>query len=44
MVGAGLFGAFVTLLVFAFRDEEEVEISAEKVAQFERHYNVETVL
>ena len=27
MAVLGLFGAFVTLLVFAFRDEEEIEIS-----------------
>jgi cytochrome o ubiquinol oxidase subunit 1 len=42
MVGVGLFGAFATLLVFAFRDEEEVEIPAELVAQFDLRHKVET--
>jgi cytochrome o ubiquinol oxidase subunit I len=32
----GLFGAFVTLLVFAFRDREEFEIPAATIAQFDR--------
>jgi cytochrome o ubiquinol oxidase subunit I len=41
MVGLGLLGAFVTLLVFAFRDEEEVEIPAEQIAQFERRHQAE---
>jgi cytochrome o ubiquinol oxidase subunit I len=33
----GLLGVFATLLVFAFRDGEEIEISAEQIARFERH-------
>ena len=33
MVGLGLVGAFVTLLAFAFRNEEEVEIPAEQIAR-----------
>jgi cytochrome o ubiquinol oxidase subunit 1 len=37
----GLCGVFATLLVFAFRDEEEVEISAEQIARFERHSGTE---
>jgi cytochrome o ubiquinol oxidase subunit I len=38
MATLGLFGAFVTLLAFAFRHEEEVEIPAAQVARFEgRH-------
>jgi cytochrome o ubiquinol oxidase subunit 1 len=37
----GLFGVFATLLVFAFRDEEEIEISAEQIARFERHARTE---
>jgi cytochrome o ubiquinol oxidase subunit I len=37
LVILGLFGVFTTLLVFAFRDEEEIEISAEQIARFERH-------
>ncbi|GGF25583.1 cytochrome ubiquinol oxidase subunit I [Aliidongia dinghuensis] len=34
MVGLGLFGAFVTTLVFAWRDVHELEIPAEEVASF----------
>jgi cytochrome o ubiquinol oxidase subunit 1 len=41
MVGVGLVGAFVTLLCFAFRREEEIEIPAEQIAQFERRHQVE---
>jgi cytochrome o ubiquinol oxidase subunit 1 len=41
MVGLGLVGAFVTLLVFAFRREEEVEIPAEQIAQFEGRHQAE---
>jgi cytochrome o ubiquinol oxidase subunit I len=44
MVGLGLFGAFLALLAFAFRNEEEVEITAEQVAQFERHHQAEVAL
>jgi len=41
MAGVGLLGAFVTLLVFAFRSEEEVEIPLEQIAQFERYHQAE---
>jgi cytochrome o ubiquinol oxidase subunit I len=41
MVALGLLGAFVTLLAFAFRNEEEVEIAAEQLAQFERRHQAE---
>jgi len=34
---------FATLLAFAFRDVEEVEISAEQIARFERHAHTEVV-
>jgi cytochrome o ubiquinol oxidase subunit I len=34
LVGLGLFGAAVTILVFAWRKQEEVEIPAAEVAQF----------
>jgi cytochrome o ubiquinol oxidase subunit 1 len=44
MAALGLLGAFVTLLAFAFRGEEEVEISAEQIAQFERRHQAEAVL
>jgi cytochrome o ubiquinol oxidase subunit I len=37
----GLFGALAALLAFAFRDEEEIEISAEEIARFERHAQTE---
>jgi cytochrome o ubiquinol oxidase subunit I len=37
----GLVGVFATLLVFAFRDAEEIEISAEQIAQFERRARME---
>ena len=43
MAGLGLIGAFTALLVFAFRDEEEVEISVEQIAQFERRHQAELV-
>jgi cytochrome o ubiquinol oxidase subunit 1 len=41
LVVLGLFGVFATILVFAFRDAEEIEISAEQVARFERHAQTE---
>ena len=44
MAGLGLLGAFVTLLVFAFRDEEEIEIPAEQIAQFDRRHQAEVAL
>ena len=44
MAGLGVFGAFVTLLVFAFRDEEEIEIPAEQIAQFDRRHHAEVVV
>jgi cytochrome o ubiquinol oxidase subunit 1 len=44
MVCLGLFGAFLALLAFAFRNEEEVEVPAEQVAQFERHHQAEVAL
>jgi cytochrome o ubiquinol oxidase subunit 1 len=44
MAGAGLLGAFVALLVFAFRGEEEVEVPVEQIARFERGHPAEVVL
>jgi cytochrome o ubiquinol oxidase subunit 1 len=41
MAGVGLIGAFLTLLAFAFRDQEEVEIPAVQVAQFEARHQAE---
>jgi cytochrome o ubiquinol oxidase subunit 1 len=36
MAGLGVFGAFLTMLAFAFRDREEVEVPASRIAQFYR--------
>jgi cytochrome o ubiquinol oxidase subunit 1 len=36
MAGVGAIGAFLVLLAFAFRDEEEIEIPAEEIARFEQ--------
>ena len=44
MVGLGLFGAFVTMLVFAFRDQEEIEIAAEQIARFDRAHQAEVAV
>ncbi len=41
MVGLGLFGAFMTMLVFAWREQEEVEIPAAEVARVDRAYRAE---
>ena len=37
----GLFSVFATILIFAFRDVEEIEISAEQIARFERSSRAE---
>jgi cytochrome o ubiquinol oxidase subunit I len=44
MAAVGVFGAFATFLVFAFRSEDEIEITAEQVAQFDRRHQAEIVL
>ena len=44
MAGVGLLGAAVTLLTFMFHPDEEVEISAEEVALFDRTHPVEVTL
>jgi cytochrome o ubiquinol oxidase subunit 1 len=44
MAGVGLIGATVTLLAFMFRAEDEVRISAEQVALFDRAHLVEVSL
>jgi cytochrome o ubiquinol oxidase subunit I len=44
MAGLGVFGAFVAVLIFAFRVDEEIEIPAERIAQFERRHQVEVAL
>src|SRR5262249_61730320 len=44
LAGLGILGAFATVLAFAFRDKEEVEISAGHIAQFDRAHPVEFAL
>src|SRR5262249_7763717 len=44
MAALGAFGGFVTFLVFAFREEEEAEISAEALARFDRAHPTEVTL
>ena len=41
MAALGVFGAFVTFLVFAFREQEEIEIPVESIAQFDRVHPTE---
>jgi cytochrome o ubiquinol oxidase subunit 1 len=36
MAGVGVIGAFLAMVAFAFRNEEEIEIPAEQIARFER--------
>jgi cytochrome o ubiquinol oxidase subunit I len=40
MAALGLLGAFVTILGFAFREREEIEIPAEQIARFDRAHPV----
>jgi cytochrome o ubiquinol oxidase subunit I len=44
MAALGVFGAFLTTLVFAFREKEEFEIPAGTIAQFDRTHQAEVVL
>jgi cytochrome o ubiquinol oxidase subunit I len=41
MAGVGAIGAFLTMLAFAFRNEEEIEIPAEQIARFEQTHRAE---
>ena len=41
MAGAGSIGAFLTMLAFAFRTEEEIEIPVEQIARFEQAHQAE---
>jgi cytochrome o ubiquinol oxidase subunit 1 len=43
MAALGAIGAFATLLAFAFRDQEEIEIPTEQVARFDRAHQLEIV-
>ena len=40
----GAFGAFATFLAFAFRGEDEIEIPARRIAQFDRIHPAEGML
>jgi len=44
MAALGVFGAFVTFLLFAFRDADEFEITAETLVQFDRAHQTEVAL
>ena len=44
LAGLGLLGAAAALLAFMFRTDEEVEIAAERVAEFDRAHPVEVSL
>ncbi|WP_376706326.1 cytochrome o ubiquinol oxidase subunit I (plasmid) [Mesorhizobium sp. ISC25] len=44
MAGLGLIGTFLTILIFAFRDEDETEVSAAQVAQFDRVHQAEVAI
>ncbi|MEI9424135.1 cytochrome o ubiquinol oxidase subunit I [Mesorhizobium sp. Cs1299R1N1] len=44
MVSLGLFGAFLTVLLFAFRNDEEMEVPAEQIARFDRTHQLEVVV
>jgi cytochrome o ubiquinol oxidase subunit 1 len=41
MAGVGAMGIFLTLLAFAFRNEEEIEVPAEQIARFEQVHQAE---
>ena len=38
MAGLGVFGAFVTLLAFAFRRRSEIKVPAEQIARLDQAY------
>jgi cytochrome o ubiquinol oxidase subunit 1 len=44
MAGVGAIGAFLVMLAFAFRDEEEIEIPADQIARFEQVNQAEIVV
>ena len=44
MAGLGMLGALVTVLAFAFRDREEIEIPAEQLAQFDRAHPLQVAV
>ena len=44
MAGLGVLGALATVLAFAFRDREEIEIPVEQLARFDRAHPVEVAV
>jgi cytochrome o ubiquinol oxidase subunit I len=44
IAGFGVLGIFLTILVFAFRGEEEIEIPAEEIAAFDRAHQAEVAV
>jgi cytochrome o ubiquinol oxidase subunit 1 len=44
MAGLGVLGALATVLAFAFRDSEEIEVPAEQLAQFDRGRPIEVAV
>jgi cytochrome o ubiquinol oxidase subunit 1 len=44
MAGLGLFGTFLAILIFAFRDEDEIEVPAAQVGQFDQAHQVEVAV
>jgi cytochrome o ubiquinol oxidase subunit 1 len=41
MAGLGVFGAFVTMLVFAWREQQDIEIPTADVERVDRAYRAE---
>jgi cytochrome o ubiquinol oxidase subunit 1 len=41
LAAVGMLGALLTILAFAFREREEIEIPAEEIARFDRAHPVE---
>jgi cytochrome o ubiquinol oxidase subunit 1 len=41
MAGVGAIGIFLTLLAFAFRNEEEIEVPPDQIARFEQTHQAE---
>jgi len=44
MAAIGVFGIFLTMLVFAFREQEEIKIPAEDIAAFDRAHQAEVAV
>ncbi len=44
LAAVGMLGALLTILAFAFRDREEIEIPADEIARFDRAHPVEFAL